>query len=36
MDWFERNQHAVAVLDALTASICVLDLDGNIVAVNDA
>ena len=36
MDWFDRNQQAAAVLDALTASICVLDLDGNIVAVNDA
>lgn len=36
MDWFERNQQAAAVLDALTASICVLDLNGNIVAVNDA
>ncbi len=36
MDWFEQNQQAAAVLDALTASICVLDLDGNIVAVNDA
>lgn len=36
MDWFDQNQRAAAVLDALTASICVLDLDGNIVAVNDA
>lgn len=36
MDWFDRNQQAAAVLDALTASICVLDLNGNIVAVNDA
>lgn len=36
MDWVERNQQAGAVLDALTASICVLNLDGKIVAVNDA
>lgn len=36
MDWFDKNQLAGAVLDALTASICVLDISGNIVAVNEA
>jgi diguanylate cyclase (GGDEF)-like protein len=36
MDWLEGTQRAAAVLDALTASICVLDLNGNIVGVNDA
>ena len=36
MDGFEQNNQAAAVLDALTASICVLDLEGNIVSVNEA
>jgi diguanylate cyclase (GGDEF)-like protein len=36
VDWFEKNQQAGAVLDALTASICVLDLEGTILAVNEA
>jgi diguanylate cyclase (GGDEF)-like protein len=34
--WFDKDQLASAVLDALTASICVLDIKGNIVAVNEA
>ena len=36
MDGFEQNTQAAAVLDALTASICVLNLEGNIVSVNEA
>lgn len=36
MDWLSERQHAGAVLDALTASICVVDRNGVIVAVNEA
>lgn len=36
MNWIDQHQQAAAVLDALTASICVLNLDGQIVAVNEA
>jgi diguanylate cyclase (GGDEF)-like protein len=36
MDWLSERQLAGAVLDALTASICVVDHNGIIVAVNDA
>lgn len=36
MDWLSERQLAGAVLDALTASICVVDGNGVIVAVNEA
>lgn len=36
MDWLSERQLAGAVLDALTASICVVDRNGVIVAVNEA
>lgn len=36
MDWLSERQLAGAVLDALTASICVVDHHGVIVAVNEA
>jgi diguanylate cyclase (GGDEF)-like protein len=36
MDWLSERQLAGAVLDALTSSICVLEQDGTIVAVNEA
>lgn len=36
MDWLSERQLAGAVLDALTASICVVDHSGVIVAVNEA
>jgi diguanylate cyclase (GGDEF)-like protein len=36
MDWLSERQLAGAVLDALTASICIVDHSGVIVAVNDA
>lgn len=36
MDWLSEKQLAGAVLDALTASICVVDRHGVIVAVNEA
>lgn len=36
MDWLSERQLAGAVLDALTASICVVDHNGVIVAVNEA
>jgi diguanylate cyclase (GGDEF)-like protein len=36
MNWIDQHHQAAAVLDALTASICVLNLDGKIVAVNEA
>lgn len=36
MDWLSERQLACAVLGALTASICVVDHNGVIVAVNDA
>lgn len=35
MDWLSERQLAGAALDALTASICVVDHDGVIVAVNE-
>ena len=35
MDWLSERQLAGAVLDALTSSICVVDQDGVIVAVNE-
>jgi len=36
MDWLSERQLAGAVLDALTASICIVDHNGVIVAVNEA
>ncbi|WP_164730524.1 sensor domain-containing diguanylate cyclase [Pelagibacterium montanilacus] len=36
MDWLSERQLSGAVLDALTASICVVDQNGMIVAVNQA
>lgn len=36
MDWLSERQLAGAVLDSLTASICIIDSDGVIVAVNDS
>jgi diguanylate cyclase (GGDEF)-like protein len=36
MDWLSERQLAGAVLDALTASICIVDHRGIIVAVNEA
>lgn len=36
MDWLSERQLAGAVLDALTASICIIDHNGVIVAVNEA
>lgn len=36
MDWLSERQLAGAVIDALTASICVVDRAGVIVAVNEA
>lgn len=35
MDWLSERQLAEAVLDSLTASICVVGQDGTIVAVNE-
>ncbi|WP_164730644.1 GGDEF domain-containing protein [Pelagibacterium montanilacus] len=36
MDWLSERHLAGAVLDALTASICIVDPNGDIVAVNQA
>ena len=36
MDWLSERELAGAVLDALTASICIVDRNGVIVAVNEA